>query len=143
MFANKLPWIVVLFFIFSVIIFIVSILITSGRTSFFGLASTSGSDTNVSTANSYIFASPLQAQSGGNEQIRVTVFILNSEGLGVSGETVSLANDLGLTVNSVQPTTDTYGKAIFDIASQNPGEYKVGAKSGSTLLPQTVLVSFN
>ncbi|MBI2029970.1 Ig-like domain-containing protein [Candidatus Gottesmanbacteria bacterium] len=143
MFSNKLPWIVVLFFIFSVIIFIISILITSGRTSFFGLASTSGAGSYISQENSYIFASPLQAQSGRQQQIRITLFILNSQGLGVSGETVSLVNDLGLTIDAVQPVTDNYGKAIFDLSSQNPGKYKIMAKIGSTTLPQSVTISFN
>lgn len=142
MFRNKLPWFVVTFFILSVIIFILSLLITSGRTSFFGLATTAGSDSNISQENSYIFASPLQAQAG-NQQIRVTVFILNSGGLGVSGQTVSLINDSGLSINAIQPVTDNYGKVIFDISSQNSGDYKIMAKAGSSTLPQSVIVTFN
>lgn len=143
MLTNKLPWIVVAFFIISVTILIISILITSGRTSFFGLASISSSDSNISHENSYIFASPLQVQAGGKQQIRVTVFILNSEGLGVSGQTVSLVNDSGLSINAIQPVTDNYGKAIFDISAAASGDYKVMAKAGSTTLPQSIIVAFN
>ena len=143
MLKKSLPWIIILFFLFSLLIFVVSSFLVSQRTSFFGRATSGPADSNISQDNSYMFASPLQATAGNLEKIRITVFILNGQGLGVQGETVTLINDSGISVNAIQSVTDSYGKAIFDINATNPGDYSIGAKVGLTTLAQSVIVSFN
>lgn len=113
-----------------------------GRTSFSSLARQLISDPQVSLDNSYVFASPLSANSSNNEKIRVTVFILNSKGLGVTGKQVELKSDLGLTVEPVQSITDSYGKSIFDISAVSPGEYLVEARVNDLTLNQSAKVIF-
>lgn len=112
------------------------------RTSFFGKATSSIADGEIALENSYLFASPLLAEAGDKEKIRVTIFILNSKGLGMTGKKVVLASDKGISVSEVQAATDGYGKAIFDISATNPGDYVLEAAVGGAKLPQTVRVSF-
>lgn len=112
------------------------------RTSFFGKATSVNYD-SISLNNSYLFASPLIAQAQDQEKIRVTIFILDDKGLGVIGKKVSLQTDPGINITEVQPVTDGYGKAIFDIFAFDPGEYLVEGIVESSKLPQKVKVTFN
>jgi len=114
----------------------------SQRTTFFGRAYTPTVGTNFSPQNSYLFASPLRAAADGQEKIRLTVFLLDSSGRGVVGQTVFLGQNESLTVSAVQPTTDELGRAIFDISAQTAGEYLIEARVSSEILPQRVKVSF-
>lgn len=129
-------------FLVMLIVFISSFVIGE-RSSFFGRATTGVAEGEVSADNSYLFASPLQAKAGDSEKIRVTAFILNSKGLGVTGKKVTLASDKGINVTEVQSVTDSYGKAIFDVTATNPGEYLLEASIAAEVLPQKVRVSFN
>lgn len=97
---------------------------------------------DISTDNSYVFTNPLKAQSGGKEKIRVTVFILNSQGLGVLGKNVSLSFDSHLTFDAVQSTTDSTGKALFDIISSTAGDYYLDVSVDTLKLPQKARLSF-
>lgn len=102
-------------------------------------------DTSLSTPvsqNSYLFASPLQAKSGGAEKIRVTVFLLDSRGIGVANQLVTLNRPQGITQTDLQSTTDDTGKAVFDITSLNPGRFDITAQSGNFSIPQKVKVIF-
>ena len=118
------------------------VVVISQRTTFFGRAYTPGLGTNFSPQNSYLFASPLRAAADGQEKIRLTVFLLDSSGRGVSGQTVFLGQNESLTVSAVQPSTDELGRAIFDISAQTPGEYLIEARVGNEILPQRVKISF-
>lgn len=143
MIKRRLPLIIFLFFLFSVSIFLTAFVLNSQRTSFFSSANSGPSDNSVSSENSYVFASPLQAQAQNLEKVRITVFVLNGQGLGIPGLNVSIVSVAGISVTEVQPTTDAYGKAIFDISAVSPGDYIISAQVGSTVLPQSVTVSFN
>ena len=112
------------------------------RTAFFGRATAPSVGGEIALDNCYLFASPLQAQAGGKEKIRVTAFILDSQGKGVTGEAVFLGQDERLEITPVQTITDNLGQAIFDISSKTPAEYLVEARVGSQVLPQRVKVSF-
>jgi hypothetical protein len=114
----------------------------SQRITFFGRAYTPAVGTNFSPQNSYLFASPLRAAADGQEKIRLTVFLLDSSGRGVAGQTVFLGQNENLTVFAVQPTTDELGRAIFDISAQTAGEYLIEARVGNEILPQRVKISF-
>ena len=95
-----------------------------------------------SPANSYIFGSPLTAVANGQEKIKVSVFLLNDQGLGVEGKTVELIADPGVTIERSQPQTDTTGQAIFYLTSSSVGRYQVKAQSDGQSLPQTITVNF-
>lgn len=97
---------------------------------------------DISAENSYVFSNPLKALSDGKEKIRVTVFVLNSQGLGVFGKKVSLSPHNQVIVEPVQPTTDSTGKAIFDYTSTMPGEFYLDVTVDDITLPQKVRLSF-
>lgn len=95
-----------------------------------------------SPANSYIFGSPLTAKANGQEKIKVSVFLLNDQGLGVEGKTLELIADTGVTIEKSQPQTDATGQAIFYLTSPSAGRYQVRAQSEGQPLPQTLTVNF-
>jgi len=92
--------------------------------------------------NSYLFASPLSAQAGGKEKIRVTVFLLDSQGRGVPGKVVFLGQDEKLKIDSVQAVSDNLGRALFDISSISPADYLIEANVDNQILPQRVKLNF-
>ena len=97
---------------------------------------------SFSVENSYLFVSPLNAKANGDERIRVTVFILNDQGLGVLGRSISLSSDINLTQETVQGLTDAVGKAVFDIQAKKPGDYYLDVKVDGTGLPQKARLVF-
>lgn len=98
---------------------------------------------NFSVDNSYVFATPLQAQANGTEQIRLTIFVLNDQGLGVLGRNVEIGKTENLQIQTISNTTDQQGKAIFDISSNSPGQYYIEVKVDDKILPQKVQIIFN
>ncbi len=95
----------------------------------------------VELSNSYLFASPLKAKAGG-ERIRITVFILDGRGLGISGKKVVLSRNDRIQIEEVQGITDDLGKAVFDVYSASPGVYQIEAAVEDKVIPQRVLVTF-
>ncbi len=109
----------------------------------------SNSAATFSVENSYLFISPLKAKTATNinntlntEKIRVTVFALNSQGLGVIGKRVELVNNVGLQVDTIQPLTDEFGKAYFDVSSAQSGDFYLEVKIGDQSLKEKVRLSF-
>ena len=98
---------------------------------------------SFSIENSYIFLTPLRAKADNQEKIRLTVFVLNNQGLGVLGKSVVLGQDPNLKIEGIQIQTDNYGKAIFDIAASKPGDYFLEVKVDGQILPQKAHLSFN
>ncbi len=98
---------------------------------------------DVSAENSYVFASPVTARADGVESIRVTIFILNQQGLGAPGLTVSLtSNKPNLKITPISPTTDETGKAYFEITSLDPVASIIVASLESQELNQKITLSF-
>ena len=99
---------------------------------------------NISTnlENSYLFASPLQAKADNQEKIRVTVFILNGKGVGINNQTISLKASPYIKIESIQSSTDSYGKAVFDLSSATTGQFTITAQSMNQDLPQKLKVTF-
>ncbi|QQG41612.1 MAG: Ig-like domain-containing protein [Candidatus Woesebacteria bacterium] len=98
---------------------------------------------SLSLENSYIFASPLRAKTGG-EKIRITVFILDNRGLGISGKKVVVGGGNSLQVAEVQPVTDAQGRATFDISSASfTGVYIIQAAIDGINLIQQTTVTFD
>lgn len=100
------------------------------------------SSASFSVSNSYLFVTPLRAKANGIEKIRLTVFLLNDQGLGVMGKKVIVSPDSRLKIDELQPITDQNGKAFFDIASNYPGEYFLEIKVDNRFLSQQARLSF-
>lgn len=113
------------------------------RISYFGRASsqTNGSPI-LSRENSYVFVSPVTASANGTSVVRVTVYILNSQGMGIPGQKVTITTSKPLTIGQTNPVTDTFGRAIFDLTASNPADYTISAAVAGVSLPQTVSVLF-
>lgn len=136
---NPAAVVLILFLIFSLTM---TVSLVSDRASFYGKAQNPYSGGALSLENSYVFASPLAAQANDREQIRITVFLLDTEGLGVAGRRVYLGQTPALRVKEIQPVSDALGKAIFDISSNRKGEYYIEVGVDGQVLPQTVRISF-
>lgn len=113
------------------------------RTAFWGRAFSPGLGVGeIALGNSYLFASPLSAQADGQEKIRVTVFLLDSQGKGVSGKAVFLGQNEKLQIKSIQAVTDNLGRALFDISAFTSADYLIEAKVDNQVLPQRVKLNF-
>ena len=100
-------------------------------------------ESNYSLANSYVFGSPLTARGDGKEKIKVSVFLLNKNGLGVDEKQISLkASPTGLSIQNNQEITDENGQAIFYLTSQNIGRFEISTQVDNQPLPQTVTINF-
>jgi hypothetical protein len=131
------------------IFLIIFLLILVSFSFFFGLyevrffkSRASVSQASFSVDNSYLFVSPLRAKANGQEKIRITVFVLNNQGLGVLGKEVFLSRDPSLSIDIIQGQTDNFGKAVFDVTSQKPGEYYLEVSVDNKKLPQKAHLSF-
>ena len=96
-----------------------------------------------SVDNSYVFITPLRARANGQEKIRLTVFVLDDQGLGVIGKKVVLDQDEALNIENIQALTDNFGKAYFDVTSTKTGEYYLKVIVDDTELKQKAHLSFN
>ncbi len=133
-----------------IFILIILIVILVGFVSVFGLyevkfftSRASVISSSFSVDNSYVFTTPLQVRANGQEKIRLTVFILNNQGLGVMGKKVFISPDPALNIETIQGLTDDFGKTYFDISSEKVGEYYVEIKADDTALNQKAHLSFN
>lgn len=108
---------------------------------FIGKANVSSSAYSIN--NSYVFISPLKALGNGMEKIRLTIYILNDQGMGVQGKRIEFNSASKLDIEQIQATTDQYGKAFFDISSKVKGEYYLDVFVEGVLLPQKAHLFFN
>ena len=97
---------------------------------------------DISLENSFVVCTPSRAQVDGKDKIRVTVLLLNTEGLGVLGKNVSLSYNPQLTTSVVQAATDSTGKAIFDMSSNTVGDYYLDVHIDQLILPQKAHLQF-
>ncbi len=98
---------------------------------------------SFSVDNSYMFVTPLQARADGVENIRVTVFVLSDQGLGVAGKNVVIETNPSLEIDLEQNVTDSFGRASFDIAATQPGDYYQAVVVDGQTLPQKAHLTFN
>lgn len=96
---------------------------------------------NVDIANSYAFASPLKATTGG-EYIRVTVYVLDSQGLGIPDKLVTLGSYPGLTITNGQTLTDDTGMVYFDITASKAGLFLIQPSVEGKDLSQRITITF-
>ena len=69
------------------VVFIISLILVI-RTIISTKKNGNNKQSTVSLENSYLFASPLQAKADGKEKIRLTVFVLSGQGLGVQNQKI-------------------------------------------------------
>lgn len=118
--------------------------IASERMSYAGRAQEQAAASFISRENSYIFASPISARSDGVSVIRLTVFLLNEQGLGAENQKVKIiVTPSNLQVKEVQVVSDEIGRALFDVTSTIPGDYTITAAASGVALLQTVSISFH
>ena len=140
---SKTPYIVAIIILILILLgFGISIYSVRQRTTITGRAYEQATG-NVELTNSYMFASPLTAKADGLERIRMTVFVLDSQGRGVTGKEVILGNRDFLKIESIQGKTDETGKAVFDITSNKVGLFIIEASIDNKALPQKVSIIFN
>lgn len=131
--------IVLIFFL--ILVLLATLTLIFRITIFYGKA-TSVNQSPIVLENSYLFASPLQAKADGQEQIRITVFLLDGRGLGVAGQPVSLQIPPAVTISNSLAVTDDTGKITFDLSSPVASQINIQAKTSSLLLPQKVRIVF-
>ena len=102
----------------------------------------SGGSGDYSPENSYLFASPLSSVANSTDKIRITVFVLNSQGRGVANTEVRLSKSPELVTDQINSLTDTYGRAIFDLTTRVPGQYPIEAIVGSQKVGEGITISF-
>lgn len=133
----------------TIIFLILGLLLLLGVSTFFWfyqvryfVGRASVSQATYSPDNSYLFVSPLRAQANLQEQVRVTVFILDARGLGVLGKKISLVATPDLSVAETQNVTDNLGRSIFDVSSSKAGDYYLDVRIDDNALPQKAHLSF-
>lgn len=92
--------------------------------------------------NSYVFASPLTTRADGREKIRVTVFLLSDEGVGVPQRQIKLVAPTDLQAAAIQAETDSRGQAVFEVTSAVAGRFPISAQVEGKNFPQTVFINF-
>jgi len=97
---------------------------------------------NITLENSYLFATPLQAKADGLEKVRVIVFVLDQKGIGIPNQTISLNISPKINIENIQSTTDSYGKAIFDLTTKFASTYPIKARTTVSDLPQSINILF-
>lgn len=85
---------------------------------------------------------PLRAKANNQEKIRITIFVLNNQGLGVMGRKVFVGMDSSLNVETIQGLTDSYGKAFFDVSASKAGEYYLEITVDDAKLKQKAHLSY-
>jgi len=105
--------------------------------------------TKYSLINSYIFGSPLVVPADGQTKVRISVFLLNNQGMGVASKAISLSSSPKSTgvggnvqISEIQSMTDNFGKAVFEASSQFVGQFVVTAMVDGAAFPQTVTLTF-
>ncbi len=100
-----------------------------------------------SLSNSYVFGAPLSVDADGQTKIRVSAFLLSNEGRGIADKQINLqvvpkSGGGAPRVEAVQPVTDNFGKAVFEVSSNVSGQYVVTAVVDGMEIPQTVTLTF-
>ena len=95
--------------------------------------------TKVSLSNSYLIGGNILAKADGLDMCVVNVFVLDSNGKGVSGVNVVLD---GFDGGELQAVSDVSGKALFEVASKKEGQFVLRAIIGGVPLDKTLKVTF-
>ena len=97
-------------------------------------------EASASEVRSIMFAWPLTVPSG-NSDIKVDVFIRNTDDKPIPNKKVTLSSSLGTSREIVNPTDHT-GKATFSVSSAKPGVATVTAVVDNVKLNQQLTLKF-
>lgn len=136
---STLKYLIIIFILIATLIATVFLAL---RVTIFGSKAAITPASPIAEANSYLFASPLQAKADNKEKIRLTVFILDGRGLGLPNKFVSINKPALLELTEIQSTTNDSGQAVFDITSPTSGTYIISSQVEGRTLPQKVRVMF-
>ncbi|MFA4873580.1 MAG: invasin domain 3-containing protein [Patescibacteria group bacterium] len=102
------------------------------------------SSSAVSASESLVSASPTSVTANGSSVSVITVTVKNSSGSVLSGRTVTLSSNRGSTdtIAIVNGTTDSAGKAYFQVRSNTTGSAVFTAVADGTTISQTATVTF-
>ncbi len=131
---------VFIFTLLSLILIVFLFFIKRSGTEFIRITSPYAYD-EISLDNSYLFASPVRAKAGG-DLIRLSGFILDSNGLGIADKKITLNSEDALVIKEIQAVTDDSGKFLFDISSEQTGQFYIDALVDTKSLPQRVRIIF-
>jgi hypothetical protein len=94
----------------------------------------------LSLKDSYLIGQKILAKANGKDQVVVNVFLIDSQGKGISKKNVMLS---GMD-NSAEliGSTDESGKATFKVTSQKEGQYSLSATVDGAQLPKKLMVTF-
>lgn len=94
----------------------------------------------VSIDNSYVLGDKMLAKANGLDKAVVNVFVLDKDGKGVSGKSVSLKGNSKIV--PATEITDSQGKAVFNLTSTVEIQDKVTAIIEGVEVGKTVTVTF-
>lgn len=95
--------------------------------------------------SSFAVNTPTCASVSSNQKLRVYVYCLNTEGLGIRNIDTELkpSTDVtGMLISPVNRITDSYGKATYDISNPQSGTYLLDITCDSTTISTTHSVCF-
>lgn len=104
--------------------------------------------TKYSLSNSYVFGAPMVMTADGKTKSRVSVFLLNDQGLGVPDKQIFVSSRAkgaaagNVQIDQVKPTTDNFGQSVFEITSDYSGQFEISASVDNLEIPQKVTLTF-
>ena len=96
--------------------------------------------TQVSVSNSYVLGVKMVAKSDGSDKTKINVFLLDKEGKGVGGKSVSISG-----IEKVDPPaaiSDKNGLVSFEMTSTTEGQFPITAMVEGIPLTKTITVTF-
>lgn len=95
----------------------------------------------VSLANSYVVGEKITAIANGKDAGKISVFILDKNGNGVSGKTVMIQGEGSL--GSKSGVSDKDGKVTAEFVSEAAGQYPIQALVGGSAMGKSVTLTFS
>ena len=101
-------------------------------------------NSSFSPENSYVIVNPTKAKVNGVQKVRISVFVLNGQGLGVLGKAIQIPNPdaQNIVIDMLQSKTDAMGKAFADVSSKAPSAFYLDIKVDGEVLPQKAHLFF-
>ncbi|KXK07704.1 MAG: hypothetical protein UZ21_OP11001000926 [Microgenomates bacterium OLB22] len=92
----------------------------------------------TSSESSFVVTSPSVASLQAKTKVRASIICLSTTGVGIPNIEVSIQGHELLTIEPVQPITDSRGKAIFDIMALSTVDSELPVFCGNTKIVPTV-----
>ncbi len=103
---------------------------------------TQAGQNTVAINKSLILASKLEAIADNQDFVEITVFARNNESTSLQNKTITLTTTHGL-LNQPSGITDRYGKVVFLLTANAPGEAEIATSIEGQPLNQPLVIKFN